>query len=146
MRRYTAMNRNPQEKSPQPAEEPVENFTHRPSLLGHLLARRRVQQLESRRQAHYRELARRVEQVLIGCGLSQSDFSIGGGRVFHFPEVISVTAGPPMSLDIRILPGQMPDDLTAHTRRIAYNLGVADVRVVPLGPYLVRLELLPEPD
>jgi hypothetical protein len=60
--------------------------------------------------------------------------------------VVSVTLGPPVGLDVRILPGQMPDDFAAHARTIAYNLDVAEVRVIPLGPDLIRLELLPKPD
>jgi hypothetical protein len=87
-----------------------------------------------------------VQDILVGCGMSQTDYSIAGGRVFHIPQVVSVVRGPPASLDIRILPGQMPDDFAAHARTIAYNLDVAEVRVVPLGPYLIRLELLPKPD
>ena len=138
------MNRYPQEKSPQPADEPVKNITHRTSLLGHLLGRHRARQLQSTHQPHSQQLARRVEQVLIGCGLTQADYSIGGGRVFHFPQVVSVVMGAPIRVNIRILPGQMPDDFAAHTRAIAYNLGVADVRVVPQGPFLIRLELLPK--
>jgi hypothetical protein len=85
-----------------------------------------------------------VEQILIGCGLAQADYSIGGGRTFHFPRVVSVVMGPPTLVYIRILPGQIPDDFTAHTRAIAYNLGVTDVRVIPQEPSLIRLELLPE--
>ena len=51
--------------------------------------------------------------------------------------------GPPEGLHIRILPGQSPEDFSAHTPAIAYDLGVAEVRVVPLGPSQIRLELLP---
>jgi hypothetical protein len=61
---------------------------------------------------------------------------------FQAPQV-SVLAGPPVGLEIRMLPGQMPADFAAHAPAIAYNLGVAEVRVVPLGPSLIRLELLP---
>ncbi|MCA1681858.1 MAG: hypothetical protein LC700_01650 [Actinobacteria bacterium] len=86
-------------------------------------------------------LAWRVQDILVGRGLTQADYSIGGGRTLHIPEVISVTPGPPVGLDIRTLPGQMPDDFAAHAPAIAYNLGVVEVRVVPLGPSLIRLEL-----
>jgi len=65
------------------------------------------------------------------------------GRVFHIPQVVSVDPGPPVGLDIRILPGQSPDDFSAHATTIAYDLGMADVRVVPVGPSVIRLELLP---
>ncbi len=45
-----------------------------------------------------------------------------------------------------MLPGQMPDDFAAHVRRIAYNLDVAEVRVIPLGPSLIRLEMVKKSD
>ena len=48
-----------------------------------------------------------------------------------------------MGLHIRTLPGQTPNNFAAHASAIAYNLGVAEVRVVPLGPSLIRLDLLP---
>lgn len=98
---------------------------------------------ERARQKHDQVLARRVHDIIAGVGLIQSDYSIGGGRVVHVPEVVSVAAGPPVQLQIRILPGQTPDDFAAHARAIAYNLDTAEVRVVPLGPSLIRLDLLP---
>ncbi len=63
--------------------------------------------------------------------------------VFHVPQVVSVVVGLPVRLDIRILPGQTPDDYAVRAPPVAYDLGVAEVRVVPLGPSLLRLELLP---
>jgi hypothetical protein len=99
--------------------------------------------LERRQQVGYERLARRVEEIIAGLELTQSDFSIASGRVFHVPEVVSVDPGPPVGLDIRILPGQSPDDFSAHAAAIAYDLGMAEVRVVPLGPSVIRLELLP---
>lgn len=110
-----------------------------------LLTRRRTQQLERTRQGHNQWLASRVQDIIAGRGLTQMYFSIAGGRDWYVPQVISVVDGPPVGLNIRTLPGQTPDDFAAHARAIAYNLGVAEVRVVPLGPSLLRLELLPEP-
>ena len=125
----------------------MENITSLPSLLRHPLARRRARQLEctrqARDQARDQELARRVQDILAGRGLTQTAFSIGGGRTLYVPRVVSVIAGPPVRLDIHTLPGQTPDDFATHAPAIAYNLGVAEVRVVPLGPSLIRLELLP---
>ncbi|MGH3694811.1 MAG: hypothetical protein ACRDRX_12630 [Pseudonocardiaceae bacterium] len=46
-------------------------------------------------------------------------------------------------LDVRILPGQLPEDFAAPAEAIAYDLEVSDVRVIPLVPCLIRLELLP---
>lgn len=61
----------------------------------------------------------------------------------HVPHVIAVSPGPPLSLDIRILPGQLPEDFMARGHAIAYDLEVSDIRVIPLAPSLIRLELLP---
>ena len=73
----------------------------------------------------------------------EDDFSIGADRVYHMPEVISVDPGPPLGVDIRMLPGQSPQNFSAHAAAIADDLGMTDVRVVPLGPSDIRLELLP---
>jgi hypothetical protein len=116
-----------------------------PSLLCHPLARRRARQRERRHQEHDQILAWRVQDIIAGLGLTHTGFSNACGRMEHIPQVVSVTDGPPVGLDIRILPGQMPDDFAAHAPTIAYNLGIAEVRVVPLGPSLIRLDLLPGP-
>ncbi|HSL06632.1 MAG TPA: DUF1918 domain-containing protein [Pseudonocardiaceae bacterium] len=113
------------------------------SRLRHPLEWRHSRDLERRQQARDEHLARRVQDIIAGLGLTQMDFSIGGGRVVHIPKVVSMAAGPPVGLDIKILPGQSPEDFSAHERTIAYDLGVAEVRVVPLGPDRIRLELLP---
>ncbi len=113
------------------------------SRLRHPLEWRHHRDLERRQQAGYEQLAWRLEEIITGLDLIQSDFSIAAGRVFHIPQVVSVDPGPPVGLDIRILPGQSPDDFSAHAAKIAYDLGMAEVRVVPLGPSTIRLELLP---
>ena len=97
-------------------------------------------------QKHNQTLAWRVQDIIAGLELTQTDFNIAGGRSVHIPEVVSVAAGPPVGLHIRTLPGQTPDNFAAHAPAIAYNLGVAEVRVVPLGPSLIRLALLPRTD
>jgi hypothetical protein len=113
-------------------------------LLRRPLTRHHVRQLERTRQEHNQQLVWRVQDILAGRGLNQMYYSIGGGRGWYVPQVVSVTNGPPIALDIRTLPGQTPDDFVKHAPAIAYNLGVAEVRVVPLGPSMIRLELLPE--
>ena len=105
-----------------------------------------VRQPDRTRQEHDQELAWRVQDIIAGLGLIQTDSSIAGGRSVHIPHVVSVAAGPPVGLHIRTLPGQTPDNFAAHAPAIAYNLGVAEVRVVPLGPSLIRLDLLPRTD
>jgi hypothetical protein len=89
------------------------------------------------------QLAQRVENIIAGLGLTHTGHSVAGGQIVHIPQVVSIDPGPPEGLDIQILPGQSPEDFSAHASAIAYDLGVAEVRVVPLGPSLIRLELLP---
>jgi hypothetical protein len=84
-----------------------------------------------------------VQDSLADIGLTRMDYSIGGGRMLHIPEVVAVSAGPPVGLDIRMLPGQRVEDFAAHAPAIAYYLAVSEVRVVSLGRSLIRLELLP---
>lgn len=111
--------------------------------LRHPLAWRHSRDLERCQHVRDERLARRVEEIIAGLGLAQNDYSIAGGRIVHIPEVVSVDPGPPERVNIRILPGQSPDDFSAHALTIAYDLDTAQVRVSPLGPFLIRLELLP---
>ena len=113
------------------------------SRLRHPLEWRHSRDLERRQQVRDVQLARRVQDIIAGLGLTHTEFSIGGGRVIHVPAVVSVTAGSPLEVDIEILPGQSPEDFSVHERTIAYDLDVATVRVVPLGPDRIRLELVP---
>jgi hypothetical protein len=122
-------------------EETVENANPLPSLL-HPLARRRARRLKLAHQERNQWLAWRVQNVLAGCDLIQTDYSIAAGRVVHIPQVMSVATGPPVQLTIRILPGQMPQDFAAKAPVIAYHLGVAQVRITPLQPPFIRLDLL----
>jgi hypothetical protein len=105
-----------------------------------------ARQLEGTQQEYDQTLAWRVQDIIAGLGLTHTDFSIAAGRIIRIPEVVSVVIGPPVGLSIRTLPGQTPDDFAAHSPAIAYNLGMAEVRVVPLGPSLIRLDLLPGTD
>jgi hypothetical protein len=129
----------------QTSEEPMEDLGLLSWLLRRPPARHRVWQLERTRREDNQRLAWRVQDIIAGRGLTQVYYSIGNGRGWHVPQVVSVLDGPPVGLDIRTLPGQAPDDFVKHAPAIAYNLGVAEVRVVPLGPSMIRLELLPEP-
>jgi hypothetical protein len=114
-------------------KETMETVAPLLSLLHHPLARRRARHLARTHQAHDQVLAWRVQDSLAEIGLTHLDYSIGGGRMVHIPEVVSVSAGPPVVLDIRMLAGQRAEDFAAHAPTIAYYLGVAEVRVVPLG-------------
>lgn len=109
----------------------------------HPLEWRHRRERQRERQARDEYLAWRVEHILAGLNLTHTDFTVGAGRMVHVPEAVAVTAGPPVGVEIRMLPGQTPDDFAAHAPAIAYNLGVARIRIVPLGPCRIRLELLP---
>jgi hypothetical protein len=122
-------------------EETADNASPLPSLL-HPLARRRARQLKLAHQQRNQRLAWRVQNVLAGCGLIQTDYSIAAGRVVHIPHVMSVATGPPVRLTVRILPGQMPQDFAAKAPVIAYHLGVAQARITPLQPPFIQLDLL----
>jgi len=128
-------------QSVQSWEEPEEHAFSRPSLLRHPLAWRRARRRERIHRSNDQRLAWRVQDVLAGCGLTQDDYSVGGGRTFHIPQVLSVSHGPPVSLDVRMLQGQTPEDFAAHASAMAYDLSVAEVRVLPLEPPLIRLQL-----
>ncbi|HEX6402883.1 MAG TPA: DUF1918 domain-containing protein [Pseudonocardiaceae bacterium] len=114
------------------------------SQLRHPLERRHTRNLERRQQGAYERLAERVEEIITGLGLIEQDFSISAGRIYHIPQVVAVDPGPPMKVDIDILPGQSPEDFSAHAETIAYDLGMAEVRIIPIAPSAIRLELIPQ--
>jgi hypothetical protein len=113
------------------------------SRLWHPLEWRRNRDEERWQQDLDQRLAWKVQDIMYGLGLIQYDFSIGGSRSVHYPEVASVSAGPPVTLNIRILLGQTPDDFdTAKCRKtFAYHLSVAKVEVERLRAPLIRLKL-----
>jgi hypothetical protein len=143
--RCTTVNGNRLDLTVRPLEEPAENVVPRASWLRRLLERRNARQLELKRQENDQQFAWHVEDIIAGRGLTQPYYSVVGGRGLRVPHVVAVTAGPPVGLDVRILTGQTLGDFVTQAPAIADNLGVAEVRVVPLGPSLIRLELLPGP-
>ncbi|HET9258206.1 MAG TPA: hypothetical protein VFO16_23825 [Pseudonocardiaceae bacterium] len=91
---------------------------------------------------HEQRFAWYVEDIIAACGLTRVDYSVAGDRAIRIPRVISVNPGPPVSVDVRILSGQLASDFATHAEAIAYDLEVSEVRVVPIGPSVIRLELL----
>lgn len=116
--------------------------TPRLHWLLHPLAWRHRRDRERAQQARDEQLAWRVEHIIAGLGLTHTAFTVAAGRTVHVPEVVAVNAGPPVGVDIRMLPGQTPGDFAAHASAIAYNLDVDQIRIVPLGPSRIRLDLL----
>jgi hypothetical protein len=129
----------------QPWEARTENLLPRTSWLRRLLGRPRARRLELMRQVAYARRVQYVRKIIAERGLAQHDYSIAGGRSVHIPQVVAMNPGPPETVDIRMLVGQTPDEFAKQAPAIAYNLGVAEVRVIPIGPHLIRLELRPEP-
>jgi hypothetical protein len=107
--------------------------------------RARARRLARVRQALDQQLAWRVQDILVGCGLSQADYSIVGGRIFHIPHVVSVIRGPPVGLDICILPGQMCDDLPRTPGRSRTTSTWPRFGWYRSGPYLIRLNYCRNP-
>lgn len=101
----------------------MDNVERFPSLLHHPLTSRQAQPLERTRQAGDQLLVRRLQDTVIGLGLAPTNFSIGGGgRIVH---VLGGGVGgrrDPVRLDICTLPGRMPEDFTACSPAIGYNV------------------------
>jgi len=55
------------------------------------------------------------------------------------PQVQSVDPGPPVTLLVRMLPGQLVDDFHAQAHRIAAGMNVPMVRVTPCGHGLIKV-------
>jgi hypothetical protein len=105
-------------------------------------ARRRALRREQWAWERDQRLAWHGQEVFAGLGLVTGQSSIAVGQTVSIPHVIQVHHGPPVSLIVRILPGQVAEDFAERSGRIAQNMGVARVRVVSLGPAMIRLELL----
>jgi hypothetical protein len=62
--------------------------------------------------------------------------------VTHVPEVHSVDEGPPVTLLVRMLPGQVADDFHAQEERLASAMDVPAVRIEPYEPGWIKVILL----
>lgn len=94
----------------------------------------------------FEQLALQVLDIIAGCGLIQTGYSISGGINYYFPQVIEIDdESSPKGLIIEILPCQMPADFAAKAGMIAYYLDIDEVTVEELQPPLIRLNLLPYP-
>ncbi|MDQ3761924.1 MAG: hypothetical protein M3460_09555 [Actinomycetota bacterium] len=84
-----------------------------------------------------------MRDILVGCGLFQSGYSLVGGIKYYIPQVIWVhwsEDGNTQSMGIRILPSQILADYKQHEPRIAENLDVVRVEVQELAPpHMIKL-------
>ncbi|MDQ4034269.1 MAG: hypothetical protein M3332_19315, partial [Actinomycetota bacterium] len=58
------------------------------------------------------------------------------------PQVQSVDPGPPVTLQVQMLPGQLVDDFHAQAHRIAAGMDVPMVRIRSCGHGLIKVALL----
>jgi len=77
------------------------------------------------------DLAAQWRWVAEGTTLARTAPCVAGGVVMSVPEVVAVDLGPPLTLTVRLLAGQLAADVAEQGRRLADGLGVATVRVQP---------------
>jgi S-DNA-T family DNA segregation ATPase FtsK/SpoIIIE len=58
------------------------------------------------------------------------------------PQVQSIDPGPPVTLLVRMLPGQVMDDFETQTHRIAAGMDVPAVRITPWSHGVIKVTLL----
>lgn len=65
------------------------------------------------------------------------------GGMFHVvaPSVQSIELGPPVTLLVQMLPGQLADDFQQQAHRIAEGMGVPMAHITPYGPGLIKIVL-----
>ncbi|MFC5996743.1 FtsK/SpoIIIE domain-containing protein [Pseudonocardia hispaniensis] len=94
-------------------------------LRARLRRRREIRELD--------ELAARLgwcwEDTVTGAGLVHHSKTAAGIPHTSAPRVQWVEGGPPLTLVVRMLPGQVADDFRAQAHRLAEGMGVAMVRV-----------------
>jgi hypothetical protein len=103
--------------------------------------------LERRREAD--ELARWASEVMWQWNdtMDNTDLahhSVTASRlpIMVAPQLESIDPGPPVTLLVRMLPGQVIDDFKAEAHRIASGMDVPAVRVTPCGHGFVEVTLL----
>jgi hypothetical protein len=103
--------------------------------------------LQRRRDAD--ELARWASEVvwqwndtMDNTDLAHHTVTAGRLPVMVAPQVQSVDPGPPVTLLVRMLPGQVVEDFEAEAHRIAAGMDVPMVRITSCGHGWIKLALL----
>ena len=103
--------------------------------------------LQRRRETD--ELARWASEVvwqwndtMDNTDLSHHTVTAGRLPVMVAPQVHSVDPGPPVTLLVRMLPGQVTEDFEAEAHRIAAGMDVPGVRITPCGHGWIEVALL----
>jgi hypothetical protein len=101
------------------------------------------------RQREDRELARwatalgwQWSDTMEGAQLAHQTRTAGGLYHVAAPPVHSVDPGPPVTLLVEMLPGQIMEDFQSRVHRIAEGMGVPMVRIAPCGHGLIEVSLL----
>ncbi|MGH3897967.1 MAG: FtsK/SpoIIIE domain-containing protein [Pseudonocardiaceae bacterium] len=98
---------------------------------------------DTRELAVWMEMVRRRwADTAEGAGLAHYTASAGGMAHTAAPWAWSVAAGPPVTLLVRMLLGQVLADFEAQAHRIAEGMGVAMVRITQQGPGCIKVVLL----
>jgi S-DNA-T family DNA segregation ATPase FtsK/SpoIIIE len=116
-----------------------------------LLGRRRSwwtpRWLQRKREAD--ELARWASEVALhwndtmdGTGLAHHTVTAARLPFLLAPQVQSVDPGPPVTLLVRMLPGQLVDDFQSQAHRIAAGMDVPMVRISSYRHGLIKVALL----
>ena len=102
-----------------------------------------------RRQREERELARwaaavrwRWSDTMDGAHLAHYIRTAGGIPHLVAPSARSVEPGPPVTLLVEMLPGQLVNDFQAQAHRIAEGMGVPMVHIAPHGRGWIKVALL----
>jgi hypothetical protein len=77
-----------------------------------------------------------------GANLAHRSVTAGGLPCTSTPLVCSADPGPPVTLVVRMLPGQVVDDFQAQAHRIAEGMGVPMVRITHYGHGWIKVVLL----
>ncbi|HYZ35216.1 MAG TPA: hypothetical protein VE673_00615 [Pseudonocardiaceae bacterium] len=105
------------------------------------------------RQREDRELARwatelgwQWAEVADSAQLARHSVTAGRIPLTLTPQMHSVDPGPPVTLLVELLPGQVVEDYEKKAERIAAGMGVAKVHIEPYDQGWIKVVLLEEED
>ena len=91
------------------------------------------------------EVSWQWSEAMEGAALTRQGTSAGRLPLTLIPQVHSVEPGPPVSLLVQMLPGQVVDDFQDQTHRIAAGMGVSHVVITPENHGWITVALV-DPD
>jgi hypothetical protein len=90
------------------------------------------------------ELSWQWSDVMEGVNLTRHSSTAGKISLTVAPQVHSVDMGPPVTLLVEMLSGQVAEDFQAQANRIAESMGVASVHIAPYDLGWITVALLEE--